>query len=211
MRERAAVPDKDLSERSGTARRTSLEQMDELRRPEANTRLMYKIVCLVSGLTVLSAVAYGLASSVLYDGGSFSAIGESMVAVTFPLPYFAQPVTYLSLASVTFFYTALRLRQSKVAQWSHLRLASLQLVAIVLAFGSAYAVLYNFMLWGSYSSAQILYQSVAASASLLSAPATAPWTMDFVTKIFAAVFVISGYSVYFLRKVHQVRGLPDGL
>ena len=147
----------------------------------------------------------------MYASGSIPDIGQSLVDVSFPLPYFAQPVTYLSIASVTFFYTALRLWQNKVARWSHLRLAALQLLAIVVAFASAYEVMYNFMLWGSYFSVQVLYNNLAANPNFLSSPGQTPWNLVFATKMFASLFVIGGYSVYFLRKVHQVRGLSDGI
>lgn len=188
-----------------------MEQMDELRRPDAKTHLMYKIVCGASGAVIIAMLAYGVTTSALYASGSIPVIGQNMVNVSFPLPYFTQPVTYLSVASVTFFYTGLRLYQNKVAQWSHLTLASLQLVAIVVAFGSAYAVMYNFMLWGSYFSVQVLYNSITANPNFISSPGPTPWNLVFATKVFMSLFVISGYTVYFLRKVHQVRGMPDSL
>ena len=188
-----------------------MEQMDELRRPEANTRLMYRIVCWASGVAILGIVVYGVATSEASGGGSISDIGRSLVGVSFPLPNFAEPVAYLSVACVLFFYTGLRLWQGKVAQWSQARLASLQLLAIVVAFASAYEVVYNFVLWGSYSSVQVLYSDLAASSNFLSSPGPTPWTLVFATWIFAALFVIGGYSVYFLRKIHQVRGASDVL
>ena len=152
-----------------------MEQMDELRRPDAKTRLMYRVVCGVSGLIMLATIAYGIATSAVYASGSIPVIGQNMVNVSFPLPYFTQPVTYLSIASVTFFYTGLRLWQNKVAQWSHLTLASVQLVAIVVAFSSAYAVLYNFMLWGSYFTAQVVSNS-AINLNFISSPGPLPGT-----------------------------------
>ena len=188
-----------------------MEQMDELRRPDVRTRLMYTVVCGASGIIILMSLAYGVATSALYASGSIPVIGQNMVNVSFPLPYFAQPVDYLSVASVIFFYTAIRLWQNKVAQWSHLELASLQLVAIVVAFASAYEVMYNFMLWEAYFSVQVLYNNIAANPILLSSPGPTPWNLVFATKVFMSLFVISGYTVYFLRKVHQVRGLPDAL
>ena len=172
---------------------------------------MYKVVCGASGITILLSLAYGVATSALYASGSIPVIGQNMVNVSFPLPYFAQPVDYLSVASVIFFYTAIRLWQNRVAQWSHLELASLQLVAIVVAFASAYEVMYNFMLWGSYFSVQVLYNNLAANPLLISSPGPTPWNLVFATKVFTSLFVISGYTVYFLRKVHQVRGLPDAI
>lgn len=187
-----------------------MEQMDELRRPDAKTRLMYKVVCGSSGLVIATTLAYGIGTSALYASGSIPVIGQNMVNVSFPLPYFAQPVDYLSVASVVFFYTAIRIWQNKVAQWSHLELASLQLVAIVVAFASAYEVMYNFMLWEAYFSVQVLY-NIAANPINLSSPGPTPWNLVFAVKVFMSLFVISGYTVYFLRKVHQVRGLPDAI
>jgi len=185
--------------------------MDELRRPDENTRLMYKVVCWVSGFVIIGTWAYGVGTSALYASGSIPVIGQNMVNVSWPLPYFAQPVDYLSVASVTFFYSGIRLWQNKVAQWSHLALATLQLLAIVVAFTTAYEVFYNFMLWGSYFSVQVLYNNLAANALLISSPGPTPWNLGFATKMFAALFVISAYSVYFLRKVHQISGLPDAI
>jgi hypothetical protein len=48
-------------------------------------------------------------------------------------------------------------------------------------------------------------------ANVLTSQISTPWNLVFATKMFAALFLISGYTVYFLRKVHQVRGLPDTL
>jgi hypothetical protein len=188
-----------------------MEQVDELRRPEARTNLMYKIVCLASGIVILTTWAYGVGTSALYASGSIPVIGQNMVNVYFPLPYFAQPVTYLSVASVTFFYSGLRLWQNRVAQWSQVKLASLQLIALVVAFTSAYEVMYNFMLWGSYFSIQVLYDNVAANPNFLSTPGPTPWNLVFATRMFASLFLISGYSVYFLRRVHHVRGMSDAI
>ncbi len=189
----------------------SMEQMDELRRPDANTRLMYRIVFGVSGVVILAAWAYGIGTAAIVSSGSLPVIGQSMVNVSWPLPYLAQPVDYLCVASVTFFYSGIRLWQNKVAQWSHLVLASLQLLAIVVAFATAYEVMYNFMLWGSYFSIQVLNSNLASNPLLLSSPGPTPWNLGFATKMFSAIFLISAYSAYFLRKVHQVPGAPDSL
>ncbi len=171
---------------------------------------MYRIVCWVSGITILSSLAYGFATSALFASGGVLDVGQTLVNVDFPFPFFAKPVTYLSIACVTFFYTGLRLWQNKVAQWSQIKLASLQLIAIVMAFASAYEILYNFMLWGSFFSIQLFYNN-AANPNFLSSPGPTPWNLVFATKMFLALFAISAYSVYFLRRVHEVRGLSDVL
>ncbi len=188
-----------------------MEQVDELRRPEAGTRLMYRIVCWASGITILATFAYGFATSALFASGGVLDVGQTLVNVDFPVPYFAKPVTYLSIACVTFFYTCLRLWQNKVAQLPQLTLASLQLFAIVVAFASAYEVMYNFMLWGSFFTTQLLHDLSTNNPNFLSSPGPIPWNLVFATKMFLALFVISGYSVYFLRRIHEVRGLSDFL
>ena len=80
----------------------------------------------------------------------------------------------------------------------------------VIAFASAYEVMYNFMLWGSFFSIQLFYNN-AANPNFLSSPGPTPWNLVFATKMFLALFAISAYSVYFLRRVHEVRGLSDVL
>jgi hypothetical protein len=171
---------------------------------------MYRVVCWASGITILATFAYGFATSALFASGGVLDIGQTLVNPDFPFPFFAKPVTYLSIACVTFFYTGLRLWQNKVAQWSHLLLATLQLLAMVVAFASAYEILYNFMLWGSFFSIQLFYNN-AANPNFLSSPGPTPWNLVFATKMFLALFAISAYSVYFLRRVHEVRGLSDVL
>jgi len=182
--------------------------MDELRRPEATTRLMYRIVCWGSGLTILAVVAYGLVSSALYASGGVLDVGATLVNVEFPFPFLAKPVTYLSVASVTFFYSGLRLYQNHVAAWSQVTLSVVQLFSLVVAFASAYEVLYNFMLWGAYFTTGLV-NNLINNPNLVSGPGPTPWNLVFATKMFASLFVISGYTVYFLRRIHQVRGFRE--
>lgn len=188
-----------------------MEQVDELRRPEALTRLMYRLVCWGSFVTIVSVLAYGLVSSALYAEGGVLDVGATLVNVEFPFPFFAKPVTYLSVASVTFFYSGLRLYQNKVAAWSQLTLSTLQLFCLVVAFASAYEVLYNFMLWGAFLSNQLLTTSITALSLVNSvdSPGPVPWNLVFATKLFFSLFVISGYAVYFLRRIHHTAEYRD--
>lgn len=188
-----------------------MEQMDELRRPEAKTLLMYRVVCVVSGLAIASLVGYAIAEWAAEGGGSLNSAGLALAETSFPQRGFADLAAYLSVASVLFFYTGLMLRRNKVARWSHLRLASLQLLGIGVAFASGVATMYFFMLWSSYSSAQILSSSLSLSAGELFATPSTPWGVILCANLCPAILVISGYGVFFLRKVHQVRGLPDYL
>lgn len=178
-----------------------MQDLEDLRRPEAKTMLLYTVVAWVSGITIISVIAYGLASSLLTAGG-VGEIGETLVNVEFPFAFMAKPVTYLSMACVTFFYSSVRLWENRIAMWSRLRLSILELAAIVVAFGSAYEVLYNFMLWGANYTVQLLTQHIP-NPDIIASPSVDPWNLVFATKMFAALFLISGYSLYFMRKLHQ--------
>ncbi len=181
-----------------------MEEMAELRRSEKKTILMYNIVSWISGLTILAVLAYGIVSTILSSGGVID-IGATFVNVEFPFPFLAKPVTYLSIASVTFFYSTLRVWEPRIAKWSRLKLSIIQLFAIVVAFASAYEVLFNFMLWGAIYSAQVLIGQLNPNVitSPSTGPSTIPWNLVFATKMFSSLLVIGAYTAYFLRRVHS--------
>ncbi len=180
-----------------------MEEMGELRRSERLTYMMYNVVAWVSGITILAVIAYGIVTTLQTSGGVVD-IGVTLVNVEFPLPLLAKPVTYLSIASVTFFYSSLRVWEHRIARLSRVKLSALQLFAIIVAFASAYEVLYNFMIWGAIFSAQ--YFRGYLNPNVLSSPSdvsSIPWNLVFATKMFSALFVIAGYSAYFLRRLHS--------
>jgi hypothetical protein len=185
-----------------------LEEISELQKPEESTVLMYRLVAWVSGITILVVIVYGLVSALLGSGGVLN-IGLTLVDVEWPFPYFAKPVTYLSISSVAFFYSSLRLWENKIAKWSHLRLSALRLFAIIVAFASAYEVLFNFMLWGAIYSVQVLTEHIR-NPDIVTSPSPVPWNLVFATKMFSALFVISGYAAYHLRRVnHKKNIIPE--
>ena len=159
---------------------------------------MFRLVAWGSLLTIVVVVAYGIAASLVTTGTGL-AVGIALVNIEWPLPFFAKPVSYFSIACVALFYSGLRLWERRIAKWPPHYLGFLQVLGFVVAFASAYEVLYNFMIWGAFFSVQVL-QGVS-NPSFISAGIPIPWNLDFATKAFSALFVISGYSVYFLRRL----------
>ena len=186
-----------------------MEQMGELRKEEARTRAMYQIIAWLSGITIIAVLVYGLVTALL---SGLEVVGTSLVNVEFPFTFAAKPVTYLSIASVTFFYSAMQLWKNRIARMSLFKLSFVQLIAIVVALSSAYEVLYNFMLWGAFLSNELLATSIQALSAINNAtsPGPVPWNLVFATKIFFSLFIISGYGVYFLRRIHNVTGYKEG-
>lgn len=168
------------------------------------TSRIYTVVAWLSLFTIIIVTLYGVSES-LY--GTRQPVGEVLVNVYWPFaPYFAQPVTYFSVASVTLFYSGLRLWEERISKWPSWSLSFLQLFGFVVAFSSAYEVMYNFMLWGAtYSIACAGLRDSACNPDVLFSTYPVPWNLVFATRAFSALFVISGYSVYFLRRMSSLR------
>jgi hypothetical protein len=169
---------------------------------DAKTRLMYRVVAWVSGVTAFAVVVYGIVASIAQTGGPL-VVGQVLVNVDWPFPpYFAKPISYFGIASVAFFYSELRLWEERIMKWPPYVLSALQLVGFVVAFASAYEVMYNFMLWGAVYSFEAVTRNLT-NPDFLTTPFSIPWSFVFATRAFSALFVVSGYSVYFLRRVRN--------
>lgn len=165
------------------------------------TRRTYTFVAWFSFAVIVVVTAYGLVESLFVSG---EPVGEVWVNVYFPFPpYFAQPVTYFSVACVALFYSGLRLWEDTVSRWPNWLLMFLQIFGFVVAFSAAYEVLYNFMVWGALFSLACGKGGLFCNPDLLSSPYPSQWSLVFATRAFSALFVISGYSVYYLRKFSE--------
>jgi hypothetical protein len=164
-----------------------------------STSRMYKFVAWVSFIIIVAVTVYGVAESAYVTG---EPVGKVWVDVYFPFPpYFAQPVTYFAVACVALFYSGLRLGEERISKWPTWLLMLLQLVGFVVAFSAAYEVMYNFMVWGAAFSACAVKQGLGScNPDLMNALYPSQWNLVFATRAFSALFVISGYSVYYLRK-----------
>jgi len=166
------------------------------------TTTVFTFVAWGSLLTITAVFIYGIVEALLNPG---LAVGAVLVDVYWPFPpYFAQPVTYFSVACVALFYSGFRLSEKTISRWPRSLLSILQLVGFVVAFSSAYEVMYNFMLWGaSYSvaCAAAIASHAACNPGNIISLYPVPWNLVFATRTFSALFVISGYSVYFLRRM----------
>lgn len=166
---------------------------------DARTRRMYLVIAWISFITILIVSAYGAGETYF---GSKEPIGQSLVDVYWPFPpYVAQPVTYFSIACVALFYSGMRLWEERIVRWPRWLLSFLQLSGFVIAFSAAYEVMYNFMLWGATYTIACAGVHGACNPDVLDTFYPAAWNLLFATRGFAALFVISGYSVYYLRKL----------
>lgn len=168
---------------------------------DESARRMYLVVALASLAIIVVVSVYGIVESLYVTG---QPVGETWVNVYFPFPpYFAQPITYFAVACVALFYSGLRIGEERISKWPHWLLMTIQLFGFIVAFSAAYEVMYNFMLWGSaYTSAcsTNLANHIPCNPNNLFSTYPTPWNLVFATRAFFALFVISGYTVYYLRK-----------
>ena len=164
---------------------------------------MFKLAAYGSLAVIVVVILYGVIESALQAGNEL-AIGIVLVNVEWPFPFFAKPVSYFSIACVVLFYSGLRLWEGRISKWRPSTLHFLQLLGFAVAFASAYEVLYNFMIWGAFYSVDILRGFINPD-FVVSASTPIPWNLDFATKAFSALFAISGYSVYFIRRITHGR------
>jgi len=164
---------------------------------EPGIRRLYLFIAWISLVTIVAVSFYGL---IAWVEGHSEIVGQQLVNVYWPYPpYFAQPVTYFSVACVALAYTGLRLCDSTVRRWPRGVISFLQLIGFLVAFSSAYEVLYNFMLWGSIYSIACSHAVCDPDAIISTYPV--PWNLVFATRAFSALFVVSGYCVYYLRRL----------
>ena len=164
------------------------------------TRRVFTVVAWASLITLIVLIVCGLIEAIRTPS---LPVGAQWVDVYWPFPpYFAQPVTYFSVACIALFHSWLSLWEVRIAKWPKGLISFLQLVGFIVAFSSAYEVLYNFNFWSAtYTVAALkLHTSIP---DLLSSSYPVPWSFVFATSVFAALFVISCCSVYFLRRLNR--------
>ena len=114
---------------------------------DAGTKKVFRIIAWVSFIAIVILVIYGLSEAFLRPD---QAVGAEWVDIYWPFPpYFAQPVTYFSVACIALFYSGLRLWETRISNWPTGLITFLQLVGFIVAFMSAYEVLYNFNFWNA--------------------------------------------------------------
>lgn len=170
-------------------------------------RLFYQVLAIASGATIMATTLYGVVESVRgYITNGIVTVGETLVEIEWPLPFFAKPVTYLSFSLVVFYYSLAKLYEPKIRRLSNFRRSLYSFVALLILFGAGYEVLYNFTVWGALMSAEAFKGIVNPDFLNIAYPdPTIPWNLVFATKMFLAVFVIAFHSFFLFRPKESLK------
>jgi len=168
---------------------------------DPGARRIFTIVAWLSLAVIVITSAYGIFEALTTSG---EAVGAAWVDVYWPFPpYFAQPVTYFSVACVALFYSGLRLWKTRISKWPPSVISFLQVIGFIVAFSAAYEVIYNFVFWGAAYGAATLASHTTTVPDTLASDYPVPWNFVFATRVFSAIFAVSGYLVYFLRRLNR--------
>ena len=168
---------------------------------DPSVRRLYISIAIISAIFISVTSLYGLIEAVRgYLTDSIITVGENLVDIEWPLPYFAKPVTYLSFSLVAFWYSITHIYHKKFVEISQLKRSFLIFFSLIVAFGSGYEVLYNFTVWGALMSAEAFSGILNPDFLNIAYPnPKTPWNLVFATKLFIALFVISLHSLYILK------------
>jgi len=165
----------------------------------------YNLCLLINYISMVIILVIGIYSVSMaltqYITTGIITIGQWLVEVEWPFPYFAKPITYLSVAIVTFWFSYLELKKDYYLKLTPFKKRICFFLALLFAFVSFYETLYNFMIWNALITADAIRGFIVIDNQNIPYPdPRVPWNLPFATKLFSSLFAISLYSLYFFHK-----------
>ncbi len=128
-------------------------------------------------------------------------IGEVLVETEFPVQGIAKLVTYLMIVSVVGWYCVVRLGGENVKSIPKWLKSILQLIVLSIAIVALYEFVYNFIIWNSLITADVMRGQLNIDGINIEYPnPKTPWNLVFATKMSLAAFLISAHGFYTMSK-----------
>ncbi|HEX2106802.1 MAG TPA: hypothetical protein VHF28_03640 [Nitrososphaera sp.] len=128
-------------------------------------------------------------------------IGEVLVETEFPFKGLAKLTTYLMIVSVVGWYCVVKLGGEKVKGIPQWLKSILQLIVLAMAVVSLYEFVYNFIVWNSLITADVIRGIMRFDDLSVEYPnPETPWNLVFATKMSLAAFLISAHGFYTMSK-----------
>jgi hypothetical protein len=132
-------------------------------------------------------------------------IGEILVDTEFPVKGLSKLVTYLMIVSVVGWYCVTKLGANKVRGISDFTKSILQVVVLGIAIIAFYEFIYNFILWNSFITVDIMKGVMKLDSINVPYPnPKTPWNLVFATKMSLAAFLISAHGFYLMSKKPRI-------
>jgi hypothetical protein len=176
-----------------------------LERDEQRTRKLFLAVFYFCMFVMASITLYALyisLSEYLRTGNVI--VGQVLVDTEFPFHGVAKLVTYLMIVTVVGWYCVVRLGGEQAKQIPKWIRSILQLVVLAIAIVSLYEFVYNFIIWNSLITADVLRGVLQFDKEAVKYPdPQTPWNLVFATKMSLSAFLISAHGFYTMSKQNR--------
>lgn len=161
------------------------------------------ITCFYLSVTVMLIISgYGLSMSAdNYKKYQKIIIGDELVNTEFPFKGSINLVTYLMIFSLVSWFTAIKIFEDNIINIpTHIK-TILQIISLVSIVICAYELFYNFTVWNSIITDNLISGYFAPNKELINYPKPdTPWNLSFATQMFLAALIITSHSFYTMTK-----------
>ncbi len=166
---------------------------------------IYIIMFYFSAFMMLYITSYGFYWSwIEYNKTGNINIGETIVKNDLFVEGTGKLVTYLAIFSVLSWYCVTKIGSKKVEDTPKIIKDVLSVLALALIVVSAYEFVYNFTVWGSLITLNILNNSLNFDEISIKYPnPETPWNLVFATKMTLAALLISSHSFYVIQRSYR--------
>jgi hypothetical protein len=170
---------------------------------------IYIIIFYFSAFMMLYITSFGMYSSWIdYKHTGTISVGEVIVKNDLFFNGGGKLVTYLAIFSVLSWFCVTKIGSKRVENTPIIVKDIFGTIAIILIVVSAYEFVYNFTVWGSLITINILNKTTNLDELAIKYPnPQTPWNLDFATKMTLAAFIISCHSFYVIHKSYTSTNL----
>lgn len=161
------------------------------------------ITCFYLSVIVMLIISgYGLYMSAdNYKKNQKIIIGDVLVNTEFPFKGSINLVTYLMIFSLVSWFTAIKIFEDNIINIpTHIK-TILQIISLVSITICAYELFYNFTVWNSIITDNLISGYFEPNKELINYPKPdTPWNLSFATQMFLAALIITSHSFYTMTK-----------
>src|ERR671921_295322 len=166
---------------------------------------IYIIIFYFSAFMMLYITSFGMYWSWIdYKNTGSISVGEIIVKNDLFFDGSGKLVTYLAVFSVLSWFCVTKIGSNRVERTPKIVKDVFGTIALVLIVVSAYEFVYNFTVWGSLTTFNVLHKETNLDEISLNYPnPKTPLNLDFATKMTLAAFIISCHSFYVIYKSYK--------
>jgi hypothetical protein len=167
-----------------------------------NPYQIYVIIFYLSAFMMLYITSFGFYHSWLdYKKTGVISVGETIVKNDLLFKGGGKLVSYLAIFSVLSWFCVTKIGSKRVDETPIIVKSILSVIALALIVLSAYEFIYNFTIWGSLITFNVIHNTLNFDEINIKYPnPETPWNLVFATKMTLAALIISCHSFYVIQK-----------